>query len=161
MRLAGPALALGLCLPAPAAAQTAGELRVCNTADLEVRLAYVASWYIFLDDVFESHGWRAIAPGDCTTFYKGRVNTIYRLSVNFMTDSGREVADYGVSDIPQRHTRSGRWPMESFFCVSDEIFTRRGNDLSDFTRCRDGEYLQLFNVHVYVRFTEYYTVTLD
>jgi len=54
-----------------------------------------------------------------------------------------------------------RYAMEQFYCVSDEPFERSGKSFKDFTRCRDGQYLQLFNQHVFVEHNARYSLMIE
>jgi hypothetical protein len=50
--------------------------------------------------------------------------------------------------------------MQDFFCVSDQAFGRKAAGRDDYRRCRSDEYLQLFNLHVFVEHNTSFKVDL-
>lgn len=161
-RVISAVFALVACLwSAEAAAQKRAGLTICNRDDRLYAIAVIVRIPVFLNKMrWESMGWYHIKPGECRTWNYGRVNTLFHLSVTRETNDGRRVLDYGVDDTPEWHWDSGAYGMQDFFCVSDEPYTRKADDKSAFRRCRGDEYLQLFNLNVFVEHNSDYTLDL-
>lgn len=155
--------AIACCVVSDAFAQRGAGFSICNREKRKDDVYLVAMLVrvpVFLRERWESGGWYEIQPGECERFSFGSVNTLYLLSVNRRTDKGRKVLNYTVEKIPNYHLDSGSYGMEDFFCVSEKPFNRKADSREAFRRCRADEYLQLFNLHVFVEHNSSYTLNL-
>ena len=151
------------CLVGDALAQRGAVFNICNRekrADDVYLVAMLVRIPVFLKERWESGGWYEIKPGNCEKFSFGAVNTLYLLSVNRVTDKGRKVLNYHLKELPDYHWDSDSYGIEEFFCVSEEPFHRKASSRDAFRRCRTGEYLQLFNLHVFVEHNSSFTLNL-
>lgn len=159
-RIAAPAVLAAL-LAAPAAAES--RLTLCNRDDRNLKIAVVeeVGLGLWLAD-WQASGWYEIAPNACRDFgRRGTYQKMY-LSITEITDEGREVRDYGVDAIPDWLGRSATYGVERFFCVSDDPFERRLDDLAMHeAACPAGYYLQLFNSFLWVEDNSDYKLTLN
>lgn len=156
------AIALVACLlGATARAESGAGLTICNGDDNQYRVAMLVRYPVFLQERWESSGWYHIAPGTCERWSYGSVNTLYILSITQDTKRGRKALNYGVDVIPDWHWDTGSYGMQDFFCVSDQPFGRKAANQDAYRRCRVGEYLQLFNLHVFVEHNTSFKVDLN
>ena len=145
-------------LPETGIAQARTGLKICNQGNSTHVVAMVVRYPVLFETRWEASGWYNIAPGRCEHWAYGGVSTLFLLSVSEQTASGRQVLDYGVDRIPRTHTKSGSYGMEAFFCASDKAYRRTGSVQAEFENCRRDEYLQLFNVQVFVEHSTLYTL---
>jgi hypothetical protein len=146
-----------------AAAQSRAGLTICNRdeRDEAYLVAMIERWPFLFAEQYEASGWYRIEPGACRTWSRGDVNTLFLLSVTQVGAEGRRVLDYGVDSIPDWHWTTDAYGIEEFYCVSDQPFERRADDRAAYTACRGDEYLQLFNLHVFVEHDDHYTLNLQ
>ena len=144
----------------PERASAGAGLRICNRDNSTYMIAVLSRNIGLFGERWEASGWHHIDPGRCERWSKGDVSTLYLLSVTEQTDSGQRVLDYGVDHIPRTHWETGTYGIEHFYCVSNEAYRRTGNAQTRFVNCRNGEYLQLFNLQIFVRHDSNYTLRL-
>lgn len=151
--------ALGCASARPAAA--AEGLTVCNKDENgHFLVAMIVRHPILLQEVWESAGWFRIEPGQCQSWSRGPVNTLYLLSVVQQDGKGYRAMDFGVDALPDWHWDTEAYGMQDFLCVSNEAFGRQAQTRDAYRDCLPGEYLQLFNLHVFVEHNSDYTLNL-
>lgn len=143
-----------------ATAQPTSNLQLCNGGERAYIVAMIRSELVFLQQRWRSIGWFRVEPGLCRSWPTNDQNMQFFLSINEVRDSGRRVLDFGAEALPDWHWDTATYGIERFYCVTDDAYDRSVEDHSHLRQCRPGEYMQLFNLMIFVEHRTSYKLTL-